>query len=270
MALVETEDARREREAKQKQEADAAAEAENMPQAPHPMMHPDFQLYMRNMEEDRRRYQETQDKNMQDFFATVLTGRGTEARGVSLSDFQNTRPLPFAIAPEPMDAEDWLCDTERKLRTVGCSDGEKVRYATYLLSGPAASWWGNIVAIHPPEKVFTWEEFKKKFRDAHVPESIVELKRREFEELQQGGSSVMMYVREFSNLSRYVPDEINTEERRKKRFMQGLNPFMKMQLRLARTVEFQELVDAPITFEDDYKLVQEDRRNRARLEVRPT
>src|SRR3954447_281893 len=158
---------------------------------------------------------------MQDFFATVLTGRGTKARGVSLSDFQNKRPLPFAVAPEPMDAEDWLCDTERKLRTVGCSDEEKVRYATYLLSRPVASWWENIVAIHPLEKVFTWEEFKKKFRDAHVPESIVEFKRREFEELQQGGSSVMKYVREFSNLSRY--------------------PFMEMQLRLARTAEFQEL-----------------------------
>ena len=134
-----------------------------------------------------------------------------------------------------MDAEDWLCDTERKLRTVGCSDEEKVRYATYLLSGPAASWWVNIVAIHPPEKVFTWEEFKKKFRDAHVPESIVELKRREFEELQQGNSPVLKYVRDFSSLSRYAHDEVNTEEKRKKRFMKGLNPFMKMQLRLART-----------------------------------
>src|SRR4051812_35251074 len=149
MALVETEATRREQEAKKKQEADTAAEAENMPQAPHPMMHLDFQQYMRNMEEDRRRYQETQAKNMQDFFATVLTGRGTEARGVSLSDFQNTRPLPFAIAPKPMDAEDWLCDTDRKLRTVGCNDEEKVRYATYFLSGPAASWWENTVAKHP-------------------------------------------------------------------------------------------------------------------------
>ena len=100
---------------------------------------------------------------MQDFFSAILNGRGNEGRGVSLANFQNTRPLPFAFALEPMDAEDWLCDTERKLRTVGCSDEEKICYATYLLSGPAASWWENTVAIHPPEKVFTWEEFKKKF-----------------------------------------------------------------------------------------------------------
>ncbi|KAK1570077.1 hypothetical protein QYE76_016383 [Lolium multiflorum] len=51
-----------------------------------------------------------------------------------------------------MDAEDWLMDTERKLNTVGCNDQEKVRYATHLLCGPAASWWDNIVAVYPAGK----------------------------------------------------------------------------------------------------------------------
>ncbi|KAK1646968.1 hypothetical protein QYE76_064773 [Lolium multiflorum] len=268
MALVETEDARREREAKEKEEADAAARAEDAPPPPHPMMHPDFQQYMRAMEEDRRRYQESQNKNMQDFFTHVINDRGNEGRGVTLSDFQNARPLPFASAPEPMDAEDWLMDTERKLRTVGCNDEEKIRYATYLLSGPAASWWENLVAVHPPEKVFTWEEFKKKFRDAHVPESVVELKKREFDELHQNTAPIMQYVRDFNRLSRYAPEEVDTEEKRKKRFMKGMNPYMKMQLRLARTAEFQELIDSAITFEDDYRQVQEDRRKKARIEPR--
>ncbi|KAK1679949.1 hypothetical protein QYE76_040797 [Lolium multiflorum] len=119
-------------------------------------------------------------------------------------------------APEPMDAEDWLMDTERKLRTVGCNDEEKIRYATYLLSGPAASWWENLVAY-------------------------------------------TLQIR----LARYAPEDVDTEEKRKKRFMKGMNPYMKMQLRLARTAEFQEL-DSAITFEDDYRQVQEDRRKRAR------
>ncbi|KAK1682483.1 hypothetical protein QYE76_043331 [Lolium multiflorum] len=268
MALVETEEARREREAREKEEADAAARAENAPPPPHPMMHPDFQQYMRSMEEDRRRYQESQSKNMQDFFTHVINDRGNEGKGVTLSDFQNARPLPFTSAPEPMDAEDWLMDTERKLKTVGCNDEEKIRYTTYLLSGPAASWWENLVAVHPPDKVFTWEEFKKKFRDAHVPDSVVELKKREFEELRQNTAPIMQYVRDFNRLSRYAPEDVDTEEKRKKRFMKGMNPYMKMQLRLARTAEFQELIDSAITFEDDYRQVQEDRRKRARIEPR--
>ena len=50
--------------------------------------------------------------------------RDNGGRGVSLSDFQSTRPLPFASASEPMDAEDWLRDAKRKLNTVGCTDEE--------------------------------------------------------------------------------------------------------------------------------------------------
>ena len=80
MALVETEAARREREAKQKEDVDATARAEEMPQPPHPMLHPDFQQYLRGMEEERRRYLESQTKNMQDFFSAVLNGRGNEVR----------------------------------------------------------------------------------------------------------------------------------------------------------------------------------------------
>jgi hypothetical protein len=34
-----------------------------------------------------------------------------------------------------MDAEDWLTDTERKMKAVGAIDEEKVHYATHLLSG---------------------------------------------------------------------------------------------------------------------------------------
>ncbi|XP_051206756.1 uncharacterized protein [Lolium perenne] len=133
-----------------------------------------------------------------------------------------------------MDAEDWLMDTERKLKTVGCTDEEKVRYATHLLCGPAASWWDNIIAVHPVGRVFTREKFKRKFRESNVPESVMELKRTEFENLEQKDKAIMIYVREFS--------------------------------RMLRATEFQELVDAVITMEDDFKQVREEKRKKAKFE----
>jgi hypothetical protein len=48
--------------------------------------------------------------------------------------------------------------------------------------------------------------------------------------------------------------------------MKGLNPYMRMQLCLTGHHKFQELVDAAITLEDDYKFVQEERRKKARTE----
>ena len=110
---------------------------------------------------------------------------------MSLSDFQSTRPLPFASASETMDAKDWLRDTERKLNIVGCTDEEKLRYAAYLLSGPAAAWWENMLAIQTLGTAITWEKFKENFRETHVPESIMELKRREFENLTHNDAPVL-------------------------------------------------------------------------------
>ncbi|KAK1628504.1 hypothetical protein QYE76_002819 [Lolium multiflorum] len=260
----ESEAQRLEREAKQKEEADEAARNQ-FPPPPPPMTQQNFLQYMQMLEERQRVTMEQQNT----FFQELLQQNKVERpdnQGVTLSDFQNTKPIFFAYVPEPMDAKDWLTDTERKLNTVGCNDLEKVRYATHLLCGPVASWWDNIVAVYPAEKVFTWGESKRKFRESNVPESIVELKHREFESLEQKDKAILTYVREFSKLSQYVVEEVNTEDKKKKRFLRGLSPQFKVQLRMMRATEFQELVDAAITLEDDFKQLQEEKRKKAKFE----
>ncbi|KAK1647785.1 hypothetical protein QYE76_065590 [Lolium multiflorum] len=137
---------------------------------------------------------------------TTRIGWRDENQGVTLADFQNTKPISFAYAPEPMDAEDWLMDTERKLNTVGCNDQEKVRYATHLLCGPAASWWDNIVAVYPAGK--------------------------------------------FSKLSRYAIEEVNTEDKKKKRFLRGLSPQFKIEVELQlNSMKEVKLEDIPVVNE---------------------
>src|SRR3954465_15872197 len=232
---IEAEQQRIERGAKEKVDVDAANQGALPPPPPmRLLMEQNFLQCMQMM-------QETQNKFMEELLGRA-NQRAPEGGGVSLSDFQNARPLPFASAPEPMDAEDWLADTERKLKTVGCNDDEKLRYATHLLTGPAASWWENQLAVQQPGREFTWEEFKQRFCEYHVPESVMELKRREFEELQQGYTSVMKYIREFSQLSRYAEDEVSTKDKKKKRFLRGLNQLVKMQLRLANKQTFEQLL----------------------------
>jgi hypothetical protein len=149
----ESEQQRMETEAKAKEAADAAAREPLPP--PAFLTQQDFAQYMRMSDERQRMRIECQSKMMQDVMDRNHEGRNEGVHGVSLADFLNTKPLPLASAPEPMDAEDWLLDTERKLNTVNCNDGERLRYATHLLRGPAAAWWDNIVAIHPPRRVFT-------------------------------------------------------------------------------------------------------------------
>jgi hypothetical protein len=124
------------------------------------------------------------------------------------------------------------------------------------------------VAIHPPGREFTWVEFKRKFREANVPESIIELERREFDNLEQKDKTIMRYVKEFTLLSCYATDAVNMDEKRKKRFIRGLHPMVKMQLRMLKAADFQEIVDEAITMEDDFKQVQEECPKKAKLEPR--
>jgi hypothetical protein len=48
----------------------------------------------------------------------------------------------------------------------------------------------------------------------HIPSGAIKLKRREFLALKQGNMSVNEYLDKFTQLSRYAPDEVNTNPKR--------------------------------------------------------
>jgi hypothetical protein len=111
MATVVDEESKQQRmetKAKAKEAADAAVRE---PLSPPPFLtQQDFAQYMRMSDERQCMLIECQSKMMQDVMDRNCEGRNEGVHGVSLVDFLNTRPLPFASAPEPMDAEDWLLD----------------------------------------------------------------------------------------------------------------------------------------------------------------
>ena len=57
--------------------------------------------------------------------------------------FLKLRPEKFSRAAEPILADDWLRSVNKDLVTIGCTDGEKVRFAAHLLEGPTADWWDS-------------------------------------------------------------------------------------------------------------------------------
>jgi hypothetical protein len=198
--LVETENEHRYRETREKDNVEAASRSQTSI-ASQPMSEQSFMQYILLVEERRQRDQEVQNKLMHLILSqNHEQGRDNGGRGVSMLDFQNTRPLPFASAAETMDAKDWLRDTERKLDAVCCNDEEKLWYTSYMFTGPAACWWEAVLAMKPPGSVITLTEFKERFRNTHVPNSIMELKRRESESVRQNYSLIFWYVREFSEL----------------------------------------------------------------------
>jgi hypothetical protein len=121
--------------------------------------------------------------------------------------------------------------------TTGCTNAEKVKFVAHLLEGPVASWWDTYQITHPIEGL-TWDSFQEGFRAAHISSGVMGLKKKELRDLRQKFRSVSEYIDEFTNLSRYAPDDIDTDAKRKEKFLEGLNDELSIPLSVAYTPTF--------------------------------
>jgi hypothetical protein len=108
---------------------------------------------------------------------------------------------------------------------VQCNNCAKVLLASHQLFGPAADWWDAYVEAHEEPESINWPMFRVAFRTHHVPQGVIKLK-KEFQDLKQGSTgsiSVNEYVTKFTQLSRYTPHEVDTDEKKHECFLNGLN-----------------------------------------------
>jgi hypothetical protein len=154
-----------------------------------------------------------------------------------------------------MDAEYWLRTVERDLHATQCDDREKV-----LLRGLAQSWWESYLATHANPDNITWEEFRDNFRQYHVPAGLMTMKKEEFLALKQGPMSVSEYRYKFLQLSRYAPEDVNTDAKRQYRFLRGLVDPLQDQLMNHTFPTFQHLIDRAIMTEKKRKEMEDRKR----------
>jgi hypothetical protein len=83
-----------------------------------------------------------------------------------------------------MDADVWLKFVEKKLQVVQCNNREKVLLAFYQLSGPTTNWWDAYVEAHEEPESINWSEFRAAFCAHHVPQGVIKLKKKEFQDLK--------------------------------------------------------------------------------------
>jgi hypothetical protein len=117
-----------------------------------------------------------------------------------------------------MEAEDWLNGVEKKLVIAQCMDREKDLFAMHQLFGTATNWWETYYNTHADVDSITWNKFKARFHNHYVPRGTMMLKKKEFTNLRQGSMTVNEYLNSFIQLSRYVTEDINTDEKKQDMF----------------------------------------------------
>jgi hypothetical protein len=83
-----------------------------------------------------------------------------------------------------------------------------------------------------------------------VPRGTIKLKRKESTDLKQGGMTVNEYLNSFIQLSRYSPNNINTDKKKQDVFLNGLNDDIQFQLLNTDYADFQHMVDKAIFVEN--------------------
>jgi hypothetical protein len=86
----------------------------------------------------------------------------------------------------------------------------------------------------------------------------MKLKKKEFADLKQGGMIVNEYLNSFIQLSRYAPDDINTDEKKQDMFLNRLNDDIEFQLLNTDYADFQHMVDKAIVIEKKINKMEND------------
>ena len=77
------------------------------------------------------------------------------AQKVGAQDFHGTL--------DPSVVDDWFQRMEGVFEMIQCSDGEKLKVATFMLGGGARDWWKSIRARQPKGTELTWRISKESF-----------------------------------------------------------------------------------------------------------
>jgi hypothetical protein len=142
------------------------------------------------------------------------------------------------------------------LQVVQCNNHEKVLLAPHQLSGPAADWWDAYVEAHEEPKSINWPEFRAAFHAHHLPQGVIKLKKKEFQDLKQGSMSVNEYVTKFTQLSRYAPHEVDIGEKKQECFLNDLNDGLACALEARDFEKFQGMVNKALVLENHKSMME--------------
>ncbi|KAL5756115.1 hypothetical protein ACOSQ2_020861 [Xanthoceras sorbifolium] len=126
-------------------------------------------------------------------------------------------------------AEYWFERTDRILEQMHCTSEERLKCAVSLLQEDAYQWWTSIIqSVRPEDR--TWELFQKEFRRKYVGRIYLDNMKREFTNLKQMQMTVTEYERKFVRLSKYARDMVATKADKCRRFEDGLNDYIRLQV----------------------------------------
>jgi hypothetical protein len=166
------------------------------------------------------------------------------------SDFAAMHQSLFTEAGEPLEADHWLRVMESMFGLLRYTEVQKTLFTAQQLRGDTSAWWANYTTTRPADYHVSWAEFRDAFRPYYIPAGVMRKKRQEFMDLKHGGRSVDDYSKQFNHLAQYVPDQVDTDEKKKDCFMIGLSTKLQERMTLNTGGTFPEFVSNVMITDD--------------------
>ncbi|WOG95286.1 hypothetical protein DCAR_0414598 [Daucus carota subsp. sativus] len=177
---------------------------------------------------------------------------------VSFKTFQAVHPSEFKGAANPVEASGWLKEIEKAFDIAKVGEEQKTQFASYFLKNEANYWWESKKALEGGN-IITWESFKVLFLEKYFPRHMQNQMEIKFLELKQDNMSVADYEVRFTELARFVPDQVDTDEKRAKRFQQGLKDWIRSRVATFEMPSYVSIVQKAMIIENESEMSQKNR-----------
>ncbi|KAK2970435.1 hypothetical protein RJ640_020153, partial [Escallonia rubra] len=189
-----------------------------------------------------------------------LEGQG---KSEMLKNFMNMHPPDFVGEGDPDKAENLIMNMERTFKTMGRNDEMKLLLATLRLENDAARRWKMIDSKWiAAQTVRTWELFKTEFGEHYIPRSVKPTREDEFRNFELGNLTAQQYATKFTSLARHASYLVEGEDKRARKFQDGLKPEIQEKISIRNVDDYYEMVDRALLIEKSDGDIQ---RKRARL-----
>jgi hypothetical protein len=154
---------------------------------------------------------------------------------------------------------------ESKFGLLRYTEVQKTLFSAQQLRGDASAWWANYTATRPADYQVLWAEFRDAFCAYYIPTSVMRKKHQEFMDLKQGGRSVHDYSKQFNHLAQYAPDQVDTDAKKKDRFMIGLSTKLQERMALNTGGTFPDFVSNIMIADDAIHVHKETKKRKAAM-----
>ena len=140
---------------------------------------------------------------------------------------------------------------EKFFDVIDCSKEQKAFYVTFMLDKEADHWWHMTKRLLENQGLIVQSQFREAFYKKYFTDSIRRQKVGEFVCLEHENLTVTQYEAKFTELSRFAPLLIATEEEKTLKVQDGLKSYLKNKISILKLSVYLEVTDRTLIAEKD-------------------